>query len=272
LIFGLLSQYNIDEANDVSRGGAFMILQNRVAVVTGSSRGIGAATAKLLAAHGAKVTVNYHRDHQAGETVLGEIADAGGKAIMVEANVTVREEVDKMVKRTEEELGPIDILVNNANMSFPIKPFTEIPWDGFEKKLLHEMKAAFYCCKAVIPGMIERKRGSIINVSSGLSTVPGLGFSAHTTAKAGLNGFSKALALELGPYGIRVNVVAPGLTITDATAHRPQEMKDAIAARTPLRRIAMPDDVAGAILFFCGDWSRFVSGSYVSTSGGAQMF
>ncbi|MFH1892295.1 MAG: SDR family oxidoreductase [Candidatus Zixiibacteriota bacterium] len=248
-----------------------MILQDRVAIVTGSSRGIGAAAAKLLARHGAGVTVNYAKNRNEGEKVLGDILAAGGKGILVQADVTARGEVDAMVMETEHELGPVDILVNNANMSFPVMPFAQMPWDGFEQKLLHEMKAAFYCCQAVVQGMMERKMGCIVNVSSGLSRVPGHGFVAHTSAKSALDGFSKALALELGPFGIRVNVVAPGLTVTDATASRPQEMKDAVADRTPLKRLGQPEDIAGAILFYCSEWSQFVTGTYLPVSGGTQM-
>ena len=248
-----------------------MILKDKVAIVTGSSRGIGAAAAKLLAAHGAKVTVNYTQNKEAGENVAADIKKAGGQAILVHADVTQRQLVEAMVRRTEDELGPVDILVNNANMSFPVMPFVQFPWDGFEQKLVNEMKAAFFCCQAVVPGMIERKSGCIVNVSSGLSRSPGEGFIAHTSAKSALDAFSKALALELGPHGIRVNVVAPGLTLTDATAHQPKEMQEAIAAHTPLKRLALPDDIAGAILFYCADWSRFVTGTYLPTSGGTQM-
>jgi 3-oxoacyl-[acyl-carrier protein] reductase len=168
-------------------------------------------------------------------------------------------------------LGPIDILINNANMSFPIKPFIQFPWDGFEQKLLHEMRAAFFCTQAVVGSMIERKQGCIVNVSSGLSRNPGPGFIAHTCAKSALDAFSKSLALELGPYGIRVNVVAPGLTLTDATSHQSEEMKTAVAKRTPLKRLAEPEDIAGAILFFCTEWSQFVTGTYLPVSGGTQM-
>jgi 3-oxoacyl-[acyl-carrier protein] reductase len=134
-------------------------------------------------------------------------------------------------------LGPVDILVNNANIYFPIKAFLEYTWEDFESKILQEMKAAFHPCKAVASGMARRRSGCIINVSSGLSRQPGLGFSAHTSAKSALDGFSKALAQELGPHGIRVNVVAPGLTLTDATAGQPKEMLDGIAQHTPLRRV-----------------------------------
>ena len=248
-----------------------MILDGRVAIVTGSSRGIGAATARMLAQHGAKVAVNYNKDREAGAKVLADIESGGGKGILVQADVTDLNQVRAMVQRTESDLGPINILVNNANMSFPVMPFAQFPWAGFEQKLLHEMKAAFYCCQAVVPGMMERKHGCIVNISSGLSRVPGPGFIAHTAAKSALDAFSKALALELGPYGIRVNVVAPGLTITDATASRPEAMKNAIANMTPLKRLALPGDIAGAVLFYCTDWSGFVTGTYLPVCGGTQM-
>lgn len=248
-----------------------MILQDKTAIVTGSSRGIGAAAARLLAAHGAKVTVNYTKDKDAGEKVVHDIKEACGQAILVQADVTDRAQVEEMVRRTESELGPVDILVNNANMSFPVMPFEKFPWEGFEQKILNEMKAAFFCCQTVVHGMIERKSGCIVNVSSGLSRSPGTGFIAHMSAKSALDSFSKGLALELGPHGIRVNVVAPGLTLTDATAHQPKEMHEAVAAHTPLKRLGMPDDPAGAILFYCTDWAKFVTGTYLPVSGGVQI-
>ena len=114
--------------------------------------------------------------------VVADIKDSGGQAILVQTDVTVRKQVEAMVRHVETELGPVDILVNNANMSFPIMPFVEFPWEGFEQKLLNEMRAAFFCCQTVVPGMIERKSGCIVNVSSGLSRTPGVGFVAHTSA------------------------------------------------------------------------------------------
>ena len=248
-----------------------MILRDKVAIVTGSSRGIGAATAKLLATQGAKVTVNYLHNCEKGEKLADEIARAGGQAILVRADVTVREEVEVMVRTTESALGPVDILVNNAGIHFPIMPFVQYRWEDFEKKILGEMKALYYPCQAVVPGMIQRGRGCIVNISSGLSRVPGEGFVAHSTAKSALDGFSKSLAQELGPHGVRVNVVAPGATDTDAIAFMSKEMREKVAARTPLRRFGQPEDVAGAVLFYCADWSRFVTGTYLPVCGGIQM-
>jgi 3-oxoacyl-[acyl-carrier protein] reductase len=247
------------------------MLKNKVAVVTGSSRGIGAAIAKLLASQGARVAVNYASSKEAGQRVVAEIVGSGGRAMLARADVTVREEVEGMMRAVEAELGPVDVLVNNANMSFPVVPFVEYRWEDFERKLTSEMKATFFTCQAVVPGMVQRRSGSIVNVSSTLSRVPGPGFVAHSSAKSALDAFSKSLALELGPHGVRVNVVAPGLTLTDATSHQPRAMQEAIAAHTPLRRLAQPDDIAGAVLFFCTDGARHVTGTYLPVCGGSQM-
>jgi 3-oxoacyl-[acyl-carrier protein] reductase len=247
------------------------LLRDQVAIVTGSSRGIGAESAKLLAANGARVAVNYRASRERAEQVLAEIRLKGGEGICVQADVTVREQVDALVREVQEKLGPVDILVNNAAISFPMTPFTECRWEDFERKIVQEMQAVFFPCQAVLPGMVQRGRGSIVNVSSGLSRSPGVGYSSHSAAKSALDALSKSLAMELGPAGIRVNVVAPGLTDTDATAFVPEQVREMIAGHTPLRRIGRPEDVAGAVLFCCVDWSRFVTGAYLPVSGGALM-
>lgn len=176
-----------------------------------------------------------------------------------------------MVAEATRALGPIDTLVVNASISFPVRPFVEYAWEDFQAKLVGELGAAFHCTKAVLPSMLERRSGCIVAISSGLSRRPGPGFCAHSTAKSGLDAFARALALELGPQGIRVNVVAPGLTDTDATAHQPAAMKEAMARMTPLGRNAVPDDVAGAVLAVASDAGRFLSGVYAPVSGGSLM-
>jgi 3-oxoacyl-[acyl-carrier protein] reductase len=247
------------------------MLKDKVAVVTGSSRGIGAAIARRLAQNGAKVVVNYMTSREHGQKVVADIVGTGGRAMLARADVTVRSDVEAMIRAAETEFGPIDLLVNNASMNFPIAPFTEYRWEAFERKLTNELKASFLSCQAVVPGMVQRKSGVIVNVSSGLSRVPGAGFIAHSSAKSALDAFSKSLALELGPHGIRVNVVAPGLTLTDATRHQPKQAHEAAKTRTPLGRIGEPDDIAGAVLFCCSDQARFVTGVYLPVCGGSQM-
>lgn len=248
-----------------------MLMKNRVVLVTGASRGIGAATAKLLAAHGASVAVNYLRNEAAAASVVAEIEAAGGTAFAVHGDVREQAEVDGMVAYVSDELGPVDTLVVNASIQFPIVPFTEYPWEAFRSKLVGELGAAFFCCRAVAPSMIERGKGCIVAISSGLSRHPGVGFCAHSTAKSGLDAFVRALALELGPHGIRVNTVSPGLTITDATAFLPEEAKDTSAKATPLGRNAEPEDIAGAVLAMAADTTGFVTGAYVPVSGGMLM-
>jgi 3-oxoacyl-[acyl-carrier protein] reductase len=248
-----------------------MLLEGKVALVTGASRGIGAATARLLARHGAAVAVNFHQSGATAAALVSEIEASGGRALAVGADVRERAQVEAMVGQATAALGAVDILVLNAAIQFPMVPFVDYPWEAFEAKLTGELKAAFFCSRAVVPSMIRRGRGSIIAVSSGLSRHPGFGFCAHSTAKSALDAFARALALELGPRGIRVNVVAPGLTLTDATAGLPQQVKEASARQTPLGRNAVAEDVAGAILALVSDEAAFVSGAYVPVSGGSQM-
>jgi len=246
-------------------------LKDKVALITGASRGIGAASAKALAHHGATVVINYIKNKDKADELLDEIKKAGGKGMVCQADVRDQDAVNDMVESTVNEFGKIDVLVNNANIIFPIRPFIELTWDQIEAKILGEMKALYNCSQAVLKDMLVRKSGKLIFVSSSLSRFPGFGFSAHAAAKSAMDGIAKVMAMELGPSGITVNVVGPGLTITDATAGQPKEVHEQVAAITPLRRLGMPDDIAGVVLFLASSLSDYLNGEYLPVTGGSFM-
>ncbi|HPF71497.1 MAG TPA: SDR family oxidoreductase [Candidatus Krumholzibacteria bacterium] len=248
-----------------------MSLEGKVALVTGASRGIGAACARLLAARGAAVAVNYFSSRAAADAVVADIAKAGGRAAAFAADVRDAAQVGAMVEAVTAQLGPVDTLVLNAGPAVPWMAVTELSQAAFEAKVLDEMRSFFLPAKAVMPSMVARKSGCIIGISSGLSRYPSFGFTAHTTSKSAVDGLMKSLAFELGPYGIRVNTVAPGLTRTDATAHMSDEQVQHIANLTPLRRVGESEDVAGMVAALADDACAFVSGAYIPVSGGVQM-
>ena len=247
-----------------------MALAGNVALVTGASRGIGAAIARSLAAQGVSVAVNCHASEAAAQGVVSDIRKAGGRALVVKADARDRAQVEAMAATVKAELGPIGLLVLNASIGFPMKGFLDYPWEAFEAKLMGELGAAFHGCRAVVPQMLERKEGSIVAITSGLARNPGWGFCAHSAAKAALEGFVRAMAFELGPMGIRVNAVAPGLTLTDATAHLPEKHKQAAAEHTPLRRNGRAEDVAAAVTGLLG--TAFVTGATLPVNGGGYVF
>jgi 3-oxoacyl-[acyl-carrier protein] reductase len=247
------------------------MLKDRVALITGASRGMGAATARLLAAHGATVAINYLSNREAGERVVNEIQQNGGRALLLQGDVTVQSEAERVVRQAQQELGPIDILVLNANIPFVQKPFLDFPWEEFQHKVTSELKAAYFCSQVVAAGMKERKRGSIIAMSSGAARRPREGAVAHAVAKAAVEAFVRVLAVELGPSNIRVNAVAPGFTRTDATAGFPEHLREAITAGTPMGRVAEPGDIAQAILALAGGCMGFVTGICLPVDGGVHL-
>ena len=246
-------------------------LKNKVALVTGASRGIGAASAKALAYHGSAVIINYFKSKDKAEELLDDIKNAGGKGLLFKADVRDRGAVDRMVETALKEFGKIDILVNNASINFPIRPFTELTWEQVEAKIMGEMKALYNCSQAVLKDMIQQKSGKLLFISSSLSRYPGYGFSAHAAAKSAMDSMAKVMAMELGPLGITVNVIGPGLTLTDATSGLPKEMHEQVAAITPLRRLGMPEDIAGVVVFLASSLSNYLNGEYIPVTGGSYM-
>jgi 3-oxoacyl-[acyl-carrier protein] reductase len=246
-------------------------IREKVVLVTGASRGIGAACAGTLAQAGAAVAVNYLNAREQAERLVREIGAAGGRAMAVQADVRDRAAVERMVAEVIARFGRIDVLVNNANINFPIQPFIELSWENIESKVTGELRALYNCSQAALRDMLPRKAGKLIFVSSTLSREPGYGFAAHAAAKAAMDSIARVMATELGPVGITVNTVGPGLTDTDATAGLPGAMKEQIAAMTPLRRIGQPQDVARVVAFLASPLADYLTGQYIPVCGGAFM-
>lgn len=247
------------------------VLKNKVALITGGSRGIGAATAIILAKAGANVVINYHSNEKVAQDVLSEVESFGRKGKIIQADVRNPEDIKRMVEVTVSEFGKVDILVNNANMNSVFKPFMETSWEEFSDKLNNEMRAAFYMCQEVVPHMEKQGGGKIVLISTSLSRTPALGAIVHGSAKAAINTFAKYLAQELGPKNIKTNVIAPGLVLTDATKDQPAEMHEMLRGLTPVQRLAKPEDIAGAILSTVADWNEHVNGAYIPVNGGIDM-
>lgn len=249
------------------------LLEGQVALITGASRGIGAATARLFARHGAAVGVNYNASAARAQEVVEAIRAEGGRAITVQASVDDAGQLAAMVQRVEQELGPIDTLVMNAAAvhKFAFAPVLEASWEMFQDIVMGELAGIYFPARAVAPLMVERKRGNLIAVSSLVTRSTREGSGAHAAGKAGVDALTKVLARELGPHGIRVNIVAPGATETEASAPVIAQYKGAYTANLPLRRIAQPEDVAGAILLLATQEAGYLTGNYLAVGGGSYM-
>ena len=248
-------------------------LSEKVALVTGASSGIGAATAALLAGYGARVAVGYHGNREGAEGTVRQITDSGGRAVAIPADLRHVENIQRLVHQTEAALGPIDILVNNAGSlvkRFPIRELTEAGWDDV---LTLNLKSAAFCSQAVVPGMIARRAGAIVNVGSVAGhNGGGPGAGPYAAAKAGLVAMTKSLAKELAPHGVRVNAVAPG--VIDTPFHEefstPEMMRNFINM-IPLGRIGTPLECAKAIAFLASDAASFIVGETLEVNGGQMM-
>lgn len=244
-----------------------MNLENKIALITGGSRGIGRAIALELARSGVNIGISYVSNEDKANEVVEAIKEHGVKAIAVKGNVSLEEDVSNMVKTIEKELGAIDILVNNAGVTkdnLLIRMKTQ-EWD---EVMDVNLKGTFLCTKAVSRSMMKKRYGKIINITSVVGIMGNAGQGNYSASKAGVIGFTKSMAKELSSRGIRVNAIAPGFIETDMTDVLKDEIKDEMLKAIPLNTLGNPKDIANLVVFLASDRSDYITGQVINVDGG----
>ena len=246
-------------------------LDGEVAIVTGGGRGLGKVFCSRMAEEGAKVVVADILDKEAQQTAE-EIRAKGGSATALKVNVTSEEDTLRMAEETVKQFNRVDILVNSAAMYYGItrRPFNEVPIAEWDKLMAVNLKGLFLCCRAVFPQMKKQGKGKVINISSEVFFTGSRNFIHYVTSKGGVIGFTRALASEVGQYGICVNSVAPGFTDTESSRTIGDVTKYNVSP-TPLGRLEQPEDLVGVIIFLASDESAFITGQTLMVNGGRQM-
>ena len=246
-------------------------LSGKIALVTGGGRGIGRATALKLGAAGAKVAVNYNASEAPAREVADEITAAGGEADIFKADVSKADEVDALVSGIIKDWGRIDILVNNAGITRDnlMMRMSQDEWDAVMET---NLRSAYFTSRAVLRTMLRNRWGRIVNISSVVGLTGNAGQANYAAAKAGLIGFTKSLAKEVGSRNITANAVAPGFIETDITAGLPDNLKADMLKAIPAERYGQPDDVANVVLFLASDLAAYVTGQVINADGGMVMF
>jgi 3-oxoacyl-[acyl-carrier protein] reductase len=239
----------------------------KTVLVTGASRGIGRAIATVFARNNYNVMINYFKSEREALTLEQELKQQGCTVAVYQADVTQRTQVAAMIVESEKIFGSIDVLINNAGIS-QFKLFTEISDEDWELMLATHLKGMFNCCQEVLPQMIQRKKGKIINIASIWGMVGASCEVHYSTAKAGMIGFTKALAKELGPSGIQVNCIAPGIIDTDMNKGLDETEKSQLLEEIPLQRFGKPEEIAALAFYLASPEADFITGQVLSPNGG----
>ena len=247
-------------------------LRDRVVLVTGASRGLGETIAKLFSLHGSRVAINYGRQAEHAQRVAREIEQAGGRALVVGADVADPGQVNAMVDRIVERWGTVDVLVNNAANDATPAELQKVSWRDVEEAFGTIVGGAFNCCKAVIPLMLKSGGGRIVNIGSLATESPAPNQLKYVVAKSALVGLTRSLAVDFAARNIAVNLVAPSVVATDLVAHLPDSYRAKLAQETPMRRNATPQDVAQAVVYLASRHSGFTTGQQLMVTGGAAPF
>ena len=245
-------------------------LKGKIAVITGSSRGIGAVTAIEMAKRGAKVVINYSSSKEKAEKVLDKVKDFGSEGILVQADVSKLSEAKKLIKTTKDKYDRIDILVNNAGITRDklLLRMKESDWDD---AMNVNLKGVFNCTKAITRLLMKQRSGKIINMTSVVGLMGNAGQANYSASKAGIVGFTKSIARELASRGITANAVAPGFITSDMTNELSEEVKEEMLSSIPLDKLGSPEDVANLICFLASDKADYINGQVINVDGGMAM-
>jgi len=242
---------------------------DKVAIVTGSSRGLGRAIVRELADHGCKVVINYYQSKEQAEQLLAELKDKGQEAIAVQAGVAHPDEVQQLIDTTVKEFGGIDILVNNAGVNRD-RTIRRMSVEEWREVIATDLDSVFHCTYAALPHMIERGGGRIVNMSSIVGQMGNLGQSNYAAAKAGMVGFTKAAAQELARFNITVNAMCPGFIATEMVTNLTEEVQQALLAKIPLGRFGSPEEVARLCRFLVAE-GDYITGAQININGGMYL-
>lgn len=247
-----------------------MIKEQRVALITGGSRGIGKAIALQLARDRIKVAVNYKTNQQAADSVVEEVLAMGGEAVAVQGDVSNSADVKKMMKQALDSLGSIDILVNNAGI-IQDSLLMRMPEEVWDNVINTNLKSAYYCTKAVLSSMVRQRWGRVINIVSVVGIEGNPGQSNYAASKAGLIAFSRSIAKEVASRGITVNAVAPGYISTEIVQDLAPQFKDLVLSRIPQGRLGSVEDVSNLVGFLAGDQAGYITGEVIRVDGGIEL-